>query len=161
VASRLRAAAALLAAASLGSLGAGAAADETVGCGLGTRIWQGEESVVFQLLAFTTNATSSTQPLGISSETCGCTRGGVIMTGQRLSMFAGANLDRLARDMAHGEGEALETLAGLLGIPQAERGAFRRLTRENFAALFPSEEATAGDMLATLRRLLAARGMGA
>ena len=149
----LRACAAALAAAAW--ISSGAAADETIGCGLGTQVWQGEESVAFQLLAFSTNATSSTQPLGISSETSGCTRGGVIMAAHRLPMFAGANLDRLARDMAHGEGEALETLAGLLGIPEAERDAFRRLTKQNFAALFPSQDATAGGMLATLGRLLA------
>jgi hypothetical protein len=130
-------------------------ADNNVGCGLGTQLWEGKSGVVFQVLAATTNGTLGNQTFGITSGTLGCATGATITAEQRLSMFAGGNIDHLARDMAVGEGEALTALAQLLQIPQADRAAFYQLAKDNFADIFTSEEVTAGEMLGALDRLMA------
>jgi hypothetical protein len=131
-------------------------ADNNVGCGLGTQMWAGSDGFIVQMLATITNGSTATQTFGITSETSGCTRGGTITAEYRLNMFAGANIDRLARDMATGEGETLATLAHLMDVQEAERPAFYRMTKQNFAQIFASEETTAGEMLTTLRGLMAA-----
>jgi hypothetical protein len=130
-------------------------ADNNVGCGLGTQIWEGKEGLVFQILAVTTNGIFGNQTLGITTGTLGCKTGGKIMAEHRLHMFAGGNIDRLARDMAVGQGETLTALAQLLQIPEGDRAAFYLLAKDNFAEIFSSEETTAGDMLTALDRLMA------
>jgi hypothetical protein len=134
--------------------GSPAAADNNVGCGLGTQVWSGKSELVFQVLAATTNGLLGNQTFGISSETLGCKRNAVIRVEHRVNMFAGANLDRLAREMAIGEGETLDSLAHLMAIEEADRSAFYGLAKDHFAELFPSEEVTAGDMLTKLHLLM-------
>ena len=57
--------------------------------------------------------------------------------------------------MAVGGGENLETLAVLMDVEEADRPAFYALTKQNFAALFPSNDVTAGDLLTNLDHVLA------
>lgn len=136
-------------------LGGGVAlADGDTGCGLGSQVWQGQSSIPAKVLAATTNGTLGNQTFGISSGTLGCEPGSVIKAESQLPMFAGSSIDRLARDMAVGEGESLETLAQLYGVDGSDRPAFFELTRANFDAIFPTATVTAGDMLASIDRLL-------
>lgn len=132
-----------------------AGADNNVGCGLGTQLWTGRDDLIIQVLAATTNGFTGSQTFGISSETLGCRANQKITVEHRVNLFAGANLDRLAREMAQGEGEALESLAHLMQIDEPDRATFYRLTKENFSAIFASDEVTAGDMLAAIDRLMA------
>ena len=71
-----------------------------IGCGLGTQLWAGNEGLVPKVLGATTNGTFGNQTFGITTGTLGCSQEGVITADARLRMFAGANLDNLARDMA-------------------------------------------------------------
>lgn len=73
----------------------------------------------------------------------------------QLNMYAGANIDQLARDMAAGNGESLSTLAHLMGVSDADAAAFFHLTKSDFGDLFPSDDVTAGQMLTTLKGLMA------
>lgn len=132
-----------------------ASADNNIGCGLGTKLWEGNDDLIIQLLGATTNGLFGTQTFGISSNTLGCKRNQVITVEHRVNMFAGANIDGLARDMAVGGGENLETLAVLMEVEEADRPALYALTKQNFLALFPSDDVTAGDVLANLDRLMA------
>lgn len=134
--------------------GVARAAGDT-GCGLGSQIWEGQSSIPAKVLAATTNGTLGNQTFGISSGTLGCQPGSVIKAEQRINVFAGANIDRLAREIALGEGETLDALASLYGVPAGDRAAFAELARANFDAIFPSATVTAGDMLAALDRLMA------
>jgi hypothetical protein len=137
-------------------LSAGAArADNNIGCGFGTQLFEGKDDMVFQILGATVNGSFGNQTFGISSNTLGCKSNQVITADARRSMFASANLDRLARDLASGEGEALGALAEIMRIEESDRAAFGRLTKDHFVALFPSDRVTAGEMLDTLDRLLA------
>ena len=132
-----------------------ATADDDIGCGLGTQLWVGKEGTIFKVLGATTNGTFGNQTFGITSGTLGCEPGGVIEANARLQMFAGANLDTLARDMARGEGETLDAFAHLMSIADADKPHFFRFTQAHFGDIFAGDAVTAGDMLATLKGLMA------
>jgi len=139
------------------SLSATAAmADPDVGCGWGTMAFKGSKGTPAKVLAATTNGLFGNQTFGISSHTAGCTGEGVIASGARLNMYAGANIDRLQRDMALGRGESLDTLAHLIGIQDADKPAFNQMTKAHFAEIFPTDEVTAGQMLTSISQLMAA-----
>lgn len=132
------------------------AAKDNVGCGLGAMIFDGQSGVAPQVLAATTNGTSGNQTFGITSGTLGCTQDGVVRDHTKISMFTGDNLDQLASNMAVGEGEALETLAELMGIETEDRAAFYKAARDNFEIIFSSAEVTAEQVLAALNEVMAA-----
>ncbi len=132
-----------------------AVADNNIGCGWGTLMWEGQSGVPPKVLGATTNGTFGNQTFGISSGTVGCKAEGAIKVDARTSMFASANIDRLTRDMAAGGGETLDALAQLMRIPAADRPAFFQLTKNNFATIVSSDHVTAGDMLTTINRLMA------
>lgn len=135
---------------------AGAAlADPDVGCGAGTQVWEGNAGVAPKVLAATTNGSFGNQTFGITFGTLDCNQGGTVTVDAQLRMFADANLDRLAREMAQGEGEVLDALAHLLGIADADRAAFGRFTKAHFAEIFGGVEATSTDVLVSLRAAMA------
>ena len=114
------------------------AADST-GCGLGSLAWQGERGKVAQLFAVTTNGTFGSQTFGISSGTSGCDPNGTITGGTRRMAvtFLENNLDQFALDASRGEGETIETLAGILKVDAKVLGA---KTKDNFDYIFDSED---------------------
>jgi cyclopropane fatty-acyl-phospholipid synthase-like methyltransferase len=132
-----------------------ALADHDIGCGWGTMLWQGQEGVPQKVMGATTNASFGMQTFAISSQTAGCRRNGVIKVEAATRMYAAANVDRLARDMAMGEGESLGTLAHLLGIPDADQPRFFQLTKSHFAEIYSSDDITAAEMLTNLNDVLA------
>ena len=69
------------------------------------------------------------------------------MSNERLLEFTAANLDNLARDIAVGQGESLDTLAELLEVPAAERGLFYYRLQSDFAAIFPATDVTAAAVI--------------
>lgn len=138
------------------SSGAAWAGDPDIGCGWGTQAFKGNSGVLYKVVAATTNGSFGNQTFGISSGTIGCSRGGVIKADAQLNMYAGANIDKLASDMAAGQGESLETLAVLLGVEDADKPAFFQLTKSNFSVIFPSGQVTAGAVLSSLVDLMSA-----
>ena len=134
---------------------AGAFADPDIGCGLGTQIWTGPKGVGPKVLGATTNGTLGNQTFGISSGTLGCRQGGTVTADAKVQLFTSGNLERLARDMAHGDGETLDAFAALLGIRDEDRSAFFAFTRSHFADLYEGDAVTAGAMLDSLERLMA------
>jgi hypothetical protein len=146
----------LLAAFALAAGSGVAQANANVGCGLGSMLWEGQKGLGFEVLAATTNGVLGTQTFGITTGTLGCDAPNQpIKAEHRIQMFAGANIDRLAREMALGEGEALEALAVLMSVEQADRPAFYALTQAQFVAIFPRSEMTSGEMLVALNRVMA------
>ena len=55
-----------------------------------------------------------------------------------------------------GEGEAMNAVAVMMGIAPEDRDTFAQLTHENFAVIFPGENVTAEDVLASLETLMKA-----
>jgi len=130
-------------------------ADPDIGCGPGTQIWHGSKGVAPKVLGATTNGSFGMQTFGITFGTLGCHQGGTVTADARVQMFASANLDRLARDMAAGQGETLDAFAQLLRIRDGDRPAFFQFTQAHFADLFASDEVTSTQMLGSLERLMA------
>ncbi|MCG8672962.1 MAG: DUF3015 domain-containing protein [Pseudomonadales bacterium] len=115
-------------------------AGSDAGCGVGTMIFKGQSGVGPHVLAATTNGTLGNQTFGMTSGTLGCDTSKPI---QSMAMFMDNNIDKIARDISRGEGENLEALAVILGIEAKDRAHFSALLQENFATIFPSEDATA------------------
>ena len=131
-------------------------ADPDIGCGLGTQVWHGSKGTGPKVLGATTNGSFGNQTFGISFGTIGCHTGGTVTANVKIQMFANANLDRLARDMAAGQGEMLDSFAQLIGIRDADKPAFFQFTQAHFPDLFAGDEVTSSQMLGSLERLMAA-----
>lgn len=145
----------ILAVALLAGMSSVASADQDVGCGVGTILWAGQSGLIPKVLAATTNGTFGNQTFGISTGTLGCQQKGVITSRVRLSMYTGSNIEKLARDMSVGEGESLNVLADLMGIPEANKATFFQATRQNFGKIFAPENVNAGQVLAALEAVMA------
>lgn len=130
-------------------------APNNVGCGLGALAWEGQSGQGAQILAATTNGTFGSQTFGISSGTSGCAKGGKVYRPDQLAMFIGPNMDRLAQDMAAGQGETLASVANLIGIQGADQSAFFAATQRNFARIMPTDAVTAEDVANSLNSVLA------
>ncbi len=146
----------LLAAIMIAPLSTAMAAPNNAGCGLGSTLFDGQSGIGPQILAVTTNGTSGNQTFGITSGTLGCEEGGVVQASAAVTMFVGSNLDNLSRDMSLGQGEALESLAQLMGIPAADKGQFFATSRQNFGKIFAANDITAGEVLDNLYTVLSA-----
>ncbi len=111
------------------------------GCGVGAMIWKGQSGIVPHVLAATTNSIFGNQTFGMTTGTLGCDTN---QTVQSMAMYMNSNIDKVARDISRGSGENLQTLAVLLGVDQADRGAFRQALQDNFATIFPTPDTTSG-----------------
>lgn len=130
-----------------------ALADDDVGCGVGTQIWEGNSGLEFKLLASLTNGMTF-QSISITFGLLNCDGRGTVTASARTRHFAATSLDRIARDAAVGGGESLDTLAALLDIEEEDRSAFGELARSHFDRLFPSDRATSDGMLEVLTDLM-------
>lgn len=130
--------------------------DNVGACGWGTKVFSGQRGIAPQVLAVTTNGTSGNQTFAITSGTSGCTQDGVVKSAWKTAMFIDSNRTKLARDMAVGHGESLDALAQLIGVEQNDRVAFNAMTKDSFSKLFPSEETTTTDVVASLKQALEA-----
>jgi len=132
-----------------------ALADDDIGCGLGTQIWEGQEGLFAKVLGATTNGTSANQTFGITSGTLGCSQDGVVTASARVPLFASANVDQLAAEIAAGEGETLEALAALYEIDAADQADFFAFAQSRYSELFSSAEVTSGEVVARLEAAMA------
>ena len=134
-----------------------AAGENNVGsCGWGSKVFAGQRGVVPQIGATSTNGTFGNQTFAISSGTSGCTQDGAVSSNWKTAMYIDGNKSKLAQDMSKGSGESLESLAQLLGVKDADKVAFYRATKENFAKIFVSEQASADQIAAGLKQVMAA-----
>jgi hypothetical protein len=109
---------------------------ENCGCGLGTLLFDGADGLAQQVLAATTNGTSGTQTFGISSGTLDCNLPSKYVSNEKLNRFIADNLDNLAKDVAMGQGEYVDTLAEIMDVPGSERVEFSQMLQENFSNIF-------------------------
>jgi len=130
-----------------------AMADNIGNCGWGAKLFDGQSGVAPQVLAVTTNGTFGNQTFGITSGTSGCTQDGAVKSNWRTALFIDGNRDALARDMSVGSGEALDSLAHLMGVEAQDRVAFNRAAKDNMARIF-AKDATP-EIMAALRQVLA------
>ena len=65
----------------------------------------------------------------------------------RLNDFVVANMDTLAKDIAAGRGESLDTMAELMEISVNERTAVYAQLQTNFSTIFNSERVEAAEVI--------------
>lgn len=127
------------------------ATDSTGGCGLGSMAWRGQSGIIPQSLAITTNSWFS-NTIGVTLGTSGCDPNGRVTggTGRMTLAFLEDNLEQFAIDAASGEGETIETLAGILSVDSEKLG---KDLQTNFAYIFPNENADAVDVTLKVMQL--------
>ena len=134
-----------------------ASAYDSTGCGLGSMVWKGQSGPGPQILAVTTNGTFGSQTFGITSGSSGCDPNGRVSgdTGRMLFVFLENNMDQYALDASRGQGETLETIAGIMNI-SVEKVA--TLSQEHFGELFPSQDTEVLHVASTLMEIIKAEG---
>ena len=135
------------------TLSSNAMAIDSTGCGLGSMAWKGQSGTAPQILAVTTNGSFGTQTFGISSGTSGCDQNGRITGGtQRMVLnFLENNMEQYALDASRGEGETLDTLAGIMEVDKSELAA---KVHENFAFIFPNDNVDAVEVTLNLFKVM-------
>ena len=133
---------------SMASVAAHADAAGGNGCGWGNMLFEGQRGLIPHLLATTTNGTSGNATFGMTSGTNGCDTNVKLGYGGRSILAMNGMLDNIAEDMALGQGEALDAYATLLGVEQADRAHFAKVTHEHFSTIFASPDATGEQVLA-------------
>ena len=123
-------------------MSANASAIDSTGCGLGSLAWRGQSGPAPQILAVTTNTMFGTQTFGITSGTSGCDPNGRITggTGKMVLAFVENNMEQYALDASRGQGETIETLAGILNMDSDRLG---EISQQHFAELFPTQDVDA------------------
>ncbi len=132
-----------------GTAFAASQAQTNTGCGLGALLIgeKGNESLIGQLAMTLLNNTVGTQTFGITSGTSECKQNARVVQNERLNEFVAANMDNLAKDIAAGRGESLETMAELMNIPAVERPAVYTKLQANFGSIFTSENVQAANVI--------------
>ena len=122
----------------VGSAFAAGQAQSNTGCGLGTMLFKGsaDNSVLLQTFQATTNGIYGNQTFGITTGTSDCAQPKNFANNERLNEFMVANMDNLARDIAQGRGETLDTFAELLQVPTEKRAEFYAQLQSGFARIF-------------------------
>lgn len=131
------------AAALLGSAAFATVNDQT-GCGLGSQIIKDDSSAVMLALQATTNGTSGNQTFGITSGTSGCKKTKFVMN-ERAEEFVAGNMDQLAKEIAIGQGETIDTLAELLKVE--DRAAFAAALQANYNSIYSSQNVEMSNVL--------------
>ena len=129
-----------------------AQANNSAGCGAGSVLFDGQSGLGPNVLAATTNGISGNNTFGMTSGTLGCNQNDTVTAAA--DIFLNANMERVARDMATGEGESLETLATLMGIDDADKSAFYSFSQENFTAIYSRDDVSSSEVMASLKAVM-------
>jgi hypothetical protein len=124
-------------------------AKANTGCGLGTVLWKNKAdgSILSQALQATTNGTFGNQTFGITSGTLECSEPSKAVKNEQLNHFVKANMDNLAKDIAQGRGESLDTFAELLQVPAEKRAEFAAKLQVNFDKVFTTDQVVLADVI--------------
>jgi len=123
-------------------------------CGWGNMFFDGQAGIGPHFLASSTNGTSGNATFGMTTGTNGCSADGKLTYGGK--SLLGSIMGEFSEDVARGDGEALNAVAVMYGIDQADRAAFAKLMHENFTALFPSETVTAEEVMTSMNEIMKA-----
>ncbi|MEA3374473.1 MAG: DUF3015 family protein [Campylobacterota bacterium] len=134
----------MAAVAALSTAGMAAANDQT-GCGLGSQVFKTTpDSALLLSVQAILNGISGNQTFGITSGTSGCKKARLVMN-ERAEEFVASNMDQLAKEIAMGHGESVDTLAELLNVEDKE--GFALALQANYRGIYTSENAEMADVL--------------
>ena len=123
------------------------------GCGWGNMLFEGQSGPI-HFLATTTNGTSGNKTFGMTTGTNGCSLDGALTYGG--SSMVSSIMGEFTEDVARGQGDALDTVAVIYGVEKQDRDTFAKVMHENFAVIFPNENITADDMMASIEDVMKA-----
>ena len=123
-------------------------------CGWGNMLFEGQSGLGAHIIASITNGTSGNNTFGMTTGTNGCSTSGTLTYGGKslLSSIMG----EFSEDVARGDGDALNAVAVIYGVDQQDRDVFAQVMHDNFAEIFPSENVTADEMMASIERVMKA-----
>ena len=121
-----------------------ASPNSQTGCGLGSVIIKDNSSAVMLALQATTNGTSGNQTFGITSGTLGCKKTKIVMN-EMAEEFVASNMDILAKEIAVGHGESIDTLAELLSVE--DKATFSASLQANYNSIYTSQKVEMSDVL--------------
>lgn len=121
-----------------------AGVNSQTGCGLGSMIIKDDSSAVMLALQATTNGTSGNQTFGITSGTSGCSKTKFVLN-ERAEEFVASNMDVLAKEIAVGHGESIDTLAELLSVEDS--ATFASSLQANYNSIYTSKSVEMSDVL--------------
>lgn len=112
------------------------------GCGLGSLVFENDQTWWKQVLAGTTNATGM-QSIAITIGTSNCDAPTPLKVGQAQA-FVEANKVALANDIARGNGETIVGLSKVYGCSNAEN--FGRDLKSNYSSIFTSSQSKSSEI---------------
>ena len=121
-----------------------AGVNSQTGCGLGAVIIKDDSSAIMLALQATTNGTLGNQTFGITSGTLGCKKTKFVMN-ERAEEFVASNMDILAKEIAVGHGESIDTLAELLNVE--DKATFSASLQSNYNSIYTSKSVEMNDVL--------------
>lgn len=114
----------------------------SAGCGLGSMIFEGDQTWWKQVLAWSTNGTGMAS-IAISLGTSNCDSPAPLKVGQA-EAYVEANKVALANDIARGNGETIVGLSKVYGCNNSAE--FGQALKSNYSAIFASSNAPASDI---------------
>ncbi|WPU66053.1 DUF3015 family protein [Peredibacter starrii] len=114
----------------------------SAGCGLGSMIFEGDQTWWKQVLAATTNGTG-VQTIGITLGTSNCDSPAPLKVGQA-EAYVEANKVALANDIARGNGETIVGLSKVYGCTNAAQ--FGQALKSNYSTIFTSANSTSSEI---------------
>ena len=124
------------------------------GCGWGQALFDGQSGTATHVLAGITNAITGNNTFGMTTGTNGCTTSGTLSYGGQ--SVVSSVMDEFSEDVARGQGDALDTVSVVYGVEAKDRDAFAKAMHENFNTLFPSEDVTAEELMASIEKVMKA-----
>ena len=124
------------------------------GCGWGNALFKGQSGTATHVLAGITNAITGNNTFGMTTGTNGCSTTGTLSYGGE--SVVSAIMDEFSEDVARGEGDAMNTVAVVYGVEAQDRDTFAKVMHEHFTTLFPSEDVTAEEMMASIEEVMKA-----
>ena len=123
-------------------------------CGWGNMLFEGQTGLGPHIIASITNGTTFNNTFGMTFGTNGCSTSGTLTYGGK-SMVSSI-MGEFTEDVAAGEGDAMDTVAVIYGVEKQDRETFAKVMHENFAVIFPSEDVTADEMMASIESVMKA-----
>ena len=106
-------------------------------CGLGTQITDGNNSIVSQTVAYTTNGTSHITT--VATQTSGCDYSGIVQKERLQEFYVAQTYANLEEEAAKGEGPYLSGLAELMDCAPQAHQAFGKLLQTHYMQLFAED----------------------
>lgn len=123
-------------------------------CGWGQMLFEGQSGPGAHILGLTTNGTSGNNTFGVTTGTNGCSSSGTLTYGGKSAVSS--IMGEFSEDVAKGEGDALNTVAVIYGVEKQDRETFAKVMHENFTVIFPNEDVTADEMIASIEQVMKA-----